>query len=93
MHPVKINSERCVACNRLEVSIYRVVSVSEPPVEVFVYVCICVCMYVYERVRRGEERGCGSREETMTHFDFKGDESFQCTYCRILTAVEEINCI
>lgn len=28
----------------------------------------------------------------MTHFDFKGDESFQCTQCMVVTAVEEINC-
>jgi len=47
VHPIKINSERCAACNRLEVSISRFVSFSESTVErCFVCVCVCVCVCV-----------------------------------------------
>jgi hypothetical protein len=89
VHPTKINSERCAACNRLEVSISRFVSFSESTVEkcflcvcvcvcVCVYVCVCVCVCVHTC-----ERGvmCGWEEETLTHCDFKGDGTLQGLAC------------
>jgi hypothetical protein len=51
-------------------------------------VCACVhpCMLMIDR----EDVVSG---RTLTHLDFKGDESFQCTSYRALPAVGEIRCI
>jgi len=43
---------------------------------VCVYVCLCVCVYARERGVM-----CGWKEETLTHYDFKGDETLQGLAC------------
>jgi hypothetical protein len=61
VHPVKINSARCAACNRLEVAISKLSSVYEPSIEVcgtrarararvFVRACSPMCACARARV-------------------------------------------
>jgi hypothetical protein len=84
VHPIKINSERCAACNILEVAISKLVSVCEPSVEGCVWMWVRACAHPCTLMRDREDVVWG---RTLTHLDFKGDEPFQCANYRALPAV------